>query len=1047
MSDKGVAMSRKLVFMAIVIMMVVPFFASTTRTNPSGFDGVIVVFRHGGSLTNNDRQTLDSISRDNTAFLRYAKGTLSNICPEIIFKQEIDTVMCAVSVDVPVDSVSRIARLPFVQSVNGISSLEPAGTTENADLINATPLYSLQDEKSQSITGTGIVVGVIDSGIDYRHPDLGAGKYGELGKVIGGTNFLSKNDPPIDDDNLGHGTAIAGLISCDSKTKYPGVAPNSRLRSYKVYNNIKQKVAEDLVVSALNQAVKDGCQVVNISLSSPGTGDKSALSQAAESATNSGVVVVGAAGDFGCQNTSTTGAPVGGSGVGQKSICVGSSDMRAGFAFTVAGKNTVVYGMAPTPYIDFGDLNLEIVDGGYGTLDELASLTLRGKYILLKRGPETGESISYVQKVLNAKRRGATGVLIWNNQPGELYKMDLGFNKETGESLSDKDLAPSAFISYSDGLYLSGLIKAAATQIKPSKTTITGIARFSAMGPTDNLTFKPDFCAPGLGLSTTMSMNPTSLNVPKYTNTFSGTSASAALVSGAAALIKQYRPTWSADDIRLALMNTSTVIMNQNSKQPSSFLIQGAGQINVAAAANTPAVISPGGIIFTTNTKEVVLNIKGMDSADLQISTKVFDGLDEKIKLTTSATAKSVSKGRDSTLIVNAEFDPDALDMNAQGIVYLESQMVKLHIPVVFWKEFSGASSRPIKTASYNSNMFDYTKPDKKVTFQFTIANGDKFEHKPMKYTVGKASSEDEAAKYNNLTNLDIDLVDGNGDTWVTIKRFENLEIGYYKFDWEGLDSEMLSKVPNGTYQIKLVQFETVGVKGSTNKTVSETSLALKGSIKVIGSDIPQPPQLFMVCKPVTPSENQMFVVDVYITNAKDVGLVSGEIVYPADEVTVLEAKAKDFLGNDGSAFESDLYIEPRLDEKGKPIGKIVFKQKRSSDTGASGWGLIASFIAKCDKSGNPEVTFRNQSLYDSKGNWIQHMASPLILEITTEEPLVGDLNFDGMVDMTDIFVFSQSFGLTRADKNFNILADFNNDGIVDGKDYDILRKNLGKRN
>ena len=117
-----------------------------------------------------------------------------------------------------------------------------------------------------------------------------------------------------------------------------------------------------------------------------------------------------------------------------------------------------VTGMSSIPYMDFGEPSLEIVDGGYGTLDELASLTLRGKYVLMKRGPEVGESISYIQKILNAKRRGATGAIIWNNVPGELVQMDLTFNKETGESLSEKDLIPSCFVNYSDGYLLKSLL-------------------------------------------------------------------------------------------------------------------------------------------------------------------------------------------------------------------------------------------------------------------------------------------------------------------------------------------------------------------------------------------------------------------------------------------------------------------------------------------------------------------------------------------------------------------------------------------------------------
>ncbi|NTU61797.1 MAG: S8 family serine peptidase, partial [Caldiserica bacterium] len=506
-------------------------------------------------------------------------------------------------------------------------------------------------------------------GIDYRHPDLGAGKYGDLGKVVGGMNFISKSDTPIDDDNLGHGTAIAGIIACDTKSQYPGVAPAALLRSYKVFNNIKKNVAEDVVVSALNQAVKDGCQVINISLSSPGTGDQTALAKAAQQAVEAGFVVVGSAGDYGSFNTSATGSgPVGGAGISEKAICVGASDIRKGCQINIAGKNKSFTAMHAKPQMDFPEQQMEIVDGGYGTLDEISSLTLRNKYILFKRGPEVGESIPYVQKILSAKRKGASGVVIWNNMPGELVQMDLGFNKETGEALTEKDLVPSCFVSYSDGLFLQSQIKASSTQIKISPTKIMGISKFSSMGPTQSMAFKPDLCAPGIGINAPMSMNPSTPNVAKYTTSFAGTSASTALVSGACSLLKQLKPSWSPTDIKLALMNTATVMVNPNSGQPSSFLIQGAGSVDVAAAANTPAFISPGGIIFSGTYKTAKLKIKGTTSTSLSISVKIFEGMDKFVKLDAFVPSVTVSKDKEETITITADFDPTSLPMNALGI-------------------------------------------------------------------------------------------------------------------------------------------------------------------------------------------------------------------------------------------------------------------------------------------------------------------------------------------------------------------------------------------
>ncbi|MBP7732209.1 MAG: S8 family serine peptidase [Caldisericia bacterium] len=1040
-------MIKKLVITMVLLIMTFSVSVQTKTLTSDKSNDVFVLFENGMKLQNSDPQHIRSISGFNGLYCNYLSSRLEKIDSRIKIIEKFDVISFGVFAQIPDSLLGTVRKQAFVKSISSSNEYEPTGDQSNADLVNASSLYALQDEKSQSIAGKGVIVGVIDSGIDYRHPDLGAGKYGDLGKVIGGMNFISKSDTPIDDDNIGHGTAIAGIIACDTRSLYPGVAPSALLRSYKVFNNIKKNVSEDVIVSALNQAVKDGCNVINISLSSPGTGDQSALAKAAQQAVDAGFIVVGSAGDYGSFNSSAAGSgPVGGAGIADKAICVGASDIRKGCQITIAGKDKTITAMLSKPQTDFPEQQMEIVDGGYGTLDEISSLTLRNKYILVKRGPEIGDAVPYVQKILSAKRKGASGIIIWNHSPGELTQMDVGYNKETGELLTEKDLIPSCFMSYSDGLFLQSQIKTSSTQIKVSSTKIMSVSRFSSMGPTQNLKFKPDLCAPGIGINAPMSMNPATPNVAKYTTSFAGTSASTALVSGACSLLKQLKPSWSPVEVKLALMNTATVLINSNSGDPSSFLIQGAGSIDTTAAANTPAFISPGGIILTGDTKSVKLSIKGITSTSLNISTKVYNGMGEFVKLNASTSSITTSKDKEESVTITADYDPANLPMNAQGMVFFESNGAKLHVPVIIWKEYVGTPQNPVLVANYNNNSFDYTKPDNKITFSFSIGCGDKNYTNPLKYHISKANNDD-SSKFNKLTGLNIDLVDGNGDTWITIKRFEDIEYGSYSFTWDGLDAEKLSKVPNGRFRIKLVQIETLPVSGSTSRTISESNLLMKGAVKILGSDIPQPPQFFMMVKPLIPSENQKFVIDVYVTNAKDIGLVKGDIVYPGEEVNVLEVKSGNFLGNDGAVFESDIFIQDKVDEKGISIGRISFNQKRSNDKGADGWGVIARIIAECPKSGNPEITFRNQSLYNSKGEWVNHMASPLILEISTDEPLIGDLNFDGIVDISDIFVFTQSYGLTRSDPDFNILADFNNDGIVDGKDYDILRKNLGKRN
>ena len=90
---------------------------------------------------------------------------------------------------------------------------------------------------------TGIIVAVIDTGVDFNHPDLFG--WGEDGKVIGGYNFIQTNQPPL--DNNGHGTQVAGVIAADGEIV--GIAPKAKILAYKVSED-GEGVSSDLIIKS-----------------------------------------------------------------------------------------------------------------------------------------------------------------------------------------------------------------------------------------------------------------------------------------------------------------------------------------------------------------------------------------------------------------------------------------------------------------------------------------------------------------------------------------------------------------------------------------------------------------------------------------------------------------------------------------------------------------------------------------------------------------------------------------------------------------------------
>jgi len=137
--------------------------------------------------------------------------------------------------------------------------------------------------------GAGVKVGIIDSGIDYTHPELAA-------HYAGGWDFVNNDSDPRDD--YGHGTQVAGIVgAADDGVGMVGVAPEADLYAYKVFNAAGSGSYSN-IVAALGRAVADGVEVVNLSFGSwddPGQTVRDAFATAAAA----GLLLVSSAGNFG----------------------------------------------------------------------------------------------------------------------------------------------------------------------------------------------------------------------------------------------------------------------------------------------------------------------------------------------------------------------------------------------------------------------------------------------------------------------------------------------------------------------------------------------------------------------------------------------------------------------------------------------------------------------------------------------------------------------------------------------------------------------------
>ncbi|HYC62045.1 MAG TPA: S8 family serine peptidase [Thermoanaerobaculia bacterium] len=225
-------------------------------------------------------------------------------------------------------SLDALARLPNVAAVypdNEVIAFAPHpafGHPLPASGARATQGVAFSAPRGEKVPkvdegSLGILVAVIDTGIDGTHPAL-------AGKVIGGYDFYNDDADPMDDHR--HGTHVAGIIAAQS-AEMTGVAPNVRLLAYKVLGADGKGSSSD-IIAALEHALDAGADVANLSLGSSGRPDDP-VARAVNAAVAAGMVVCVAAGND--EAFHRIGSPAGAA----NAITVGASTIEEG-AETVA---------------------------------------------------------------------------------------------------------------------------------------------------------------------------------------------------------------------------------------------------------------------------------------------------------------------------------------------------------------------------------------------------------------------------------------------------------------------------------------------------------------------------------------------------------------------------------------------------------------------------------------------------------------------------------------------------------------------------------------
>ena len=520
-------------------------------------------------------------------------------------------------------------------------------------LDNSAPYIGAGNPIMSGFDGEGIKIAVIDTGVDYNHPDLFG--FGVDGKVVGGYDFVDNDGTPIDTN--GHGTEVAGIIAADGQLQ--GVAPKAKILAYRVSDD-GESVSSTLIIKAIEQAIIDDADVINISLGVNLTNKK--IDNVVNKAVENGIVVVSAAGNHG-PDASSIGSP----GINPNVITVGATYNNITESlvstFEVDDRRFQVIPMVGTSSLK-SPITAEIRFGEFGREVDLKDIDIKDSILLVERGSNIEDEVVYFSdKESNAARYGAKAIIVYNNIPG-LYFGELT-HEFAGEDY--RPSIPALSMSRDEGLQLRELLNATKSGTMNVFYHPDFVAHFSSRGPVSPFYLKPDLVAPGAFVNTTLIDG-------KY-NFTSGTSFATPHVSGAAAILLNKNNDLTPSEIKSLLVTTTDSVSDAYGKLFDQN-IAGSGRLNLTKAFDADLIIDPTFLTFNLSPDKIsqtkFLEIKNINenNDEFEIS---FAG-NENVDLNYSLD--------NNELMITASIK-DEFFGTVQDIVFIEHGNMIYNIPIV----------------------------------------------------------------------------------------------------------------------------------------------------------------------------------------------------------------------------------------------------------------------------------------------------------------------------------------------------------------------------
>lgn len=648
--------------------------AAPPTTQESASDYAIVTFKNaplatyqggtnGMAATKPTNGRLDPTSPAYRAYERFLanerasyKAFVGQRFPGVEVVADYDTVLNGVAVKLNGASLAALKKHPKVASAEASWTYQPT-MNESVDIINAPAVWN--GISGLATDGAGVDVGIIDSGIQEEHV------FFDCKDEIPHQTYASGGAGSGVDIVNTHGTHVAGTVGgCVTdlseadpdgpvKGMISGVAPGVNLHDYNVfpgygggYVAFGGSAFSHDIARAVEDAVDDGMEVVNLSLGGAVQGQHDYLAEAINAAAAAGVVPVVSAGNEG-PGAETIGSP----GNAMDALTVGASTNSHYVGIEVFVDGTM-YGAAVGDFDPFAatpvtEARLVEWDGGdnFACTGSTPNPEVSGAVVLIQRG-----GCTFAEKVANAAAAEALGVIVYNNTGGDPIAMGA-----TG-------VIPAVMVSQADGAEIIAGLASTVTIDGSSPTEILTenadiMAGFSSRGPGPFLgNLKPDVVAPGVNIYSSVLDDSMVTSDPVFGwAMFQGTSMAAPHVAGSAALLLAQRPDLEPEDVKSLLGNNAerTVWSDEVDGVLATTLERGGGRIDLARASAATTTFDPMSLSFgvsngnKTVSRTITVMVNNLSGAD-----QMYSISDDSPLLTVSPAEMDVAAGETATFDV-----------------------------------------------------------------------------------------------------------------------------------------------------------------------------------------------------------------------------------------------------------------------------------------------------------------------------------------------------------------------------------------------------------